>query len=51
MLYGKPISLRHVKQSQDSFLSVLVITGVPSDGEKPYSVGLQKLAPQHLIAR
>ena len=51
MLYGHLISLLHVKQPHDSFLTVLVITGVPSCGDQPYSVGLQKLTPQHLIAR
>jgi len=51
MLYGHPISLLHVKQPLDSFLTVLGITGVPSRGDQPYSVGLQKLAPQQFIAR
>ena len=43
MLYDHPISLLHVKQQHDSFLNVLVITGVLSRGDQPYSVGLQKL--------
>jgi len=51
MLYGHPIGLLHVKQPRDSFLTVLVITGLLSRGYQPYSVGLQKLAPQQLIAR
>jgi hypothetical protein len=45
MLYDHPISLLHVKQPHDSFLTVLVIKCVPSRGEQPYSVGLQKLRP------
>jgi len=51
MLYDHPISLLHVKQQHDSFLNVLVITGVLSLGDQPYSVGLQRLTPQELIAR
>jgi hypothetical protein len=43
VLYGHPFSLLHLKQPHDSFLTVLVITGVPSRGDQPYSVGLQKL--------
>jgi len=50
ILYDQPIPLIHVKQPHDSFLTVLVITGLPSRGVQTYSVGLQKLAPQHLIA-
>jgi hypothetical protein len=46
-----PIILFHVKQPHDSFLTVLVIKGVPSSGDQPYYVGLQKLKPQHLIAQ
>jgi hypothetical protein len=51
MLYGDPIGLLHVKQPSGSFLTVLVITGVPCRVDQPYSVGLQKFAPQHVIAR
>jgi hypothetical protein len=51
ILYGHPISLLHVKQPHDSFITVLVITGVPSRGDQPYSVGLQKLAPKQFIPR
>ena len=51
MLYGQTISLLHVKQPHVSFLTVLIITGVPSRGDHPYIVGLQKLAPQQFIAR
>ena len=50
MLYDHTISLLHVKQPHDMFLTVLVITGLPSRGDQPYSVGLQKRAPQHFIA-
>jgi len=50
VLYFHPISLLLGKQPHDSFLTVLVITGVPSRGYQPSSVGLQKLAPQLLIA-
>ena len=45
MLYDHPISLLHVKQPHDTFLSVLVITGLPSRGDLPYGVGIQELAP------
>jgi hypothetical protein len=41
----------HVKQPHDSFITVVVIKGVPSLGDQPNSVGLQKIAPQQLIAR
>jgi hypothetical protein len=51
MIYDHPIMLLHVKQPHDSFLTVLVIKGEPSRRDHPYSVVLQKLAPQHLIAR
>jgi hypothetical protein len=43
--------LLHFKQPNDSFLTLLVIKGVPSRGDQTYSVGLQNLAPQHFIAR
>jgi len=49
--YDHTISHLHVKQPHDSFRTVIVVTGVPSRGDQPYSVGLQKLAPQHFIAR
>jgi hypothetical protein len=51
VLYDHPIGLLHVKQQHDSFLTVLMIIGVPSLGDQTYSVGLQKLAPQHFISR
>lgn len=51
MLYYHPIGLQHVKQPHDGFLTVLVIACVTSHVEEPYSVGLRKLAPKHLIAR
>ena len=35
MLYGYPVGLLHVKQPHDSFLTVLVITVVPSRGDQP----------------
>jgi len=38
-------------QLHDSFLTVLVITCLPSRGDQTYSVLLQKLAPQHFISR
>ena len=50
MLYDHPISLLHVKQPHDGFLTAL-ITGVPSRMDQPYCVGLQNLAPQQFIAR
>ena len=50
MLYGHPIGLLHDKQPHDSFLTVIVITGVPSRGDHPYSGGFQKPPPQHFIA-
>jgi hypothetical protein len=51
MLYDHPIGLLHVKHPHDSRLTVLVITGLPSLGYQPYSVGLQKHVPQHFISR
>jgi len=51
ILYFHPIGLHHVKHPHESFLTVLVITGVPSRGDQTYSVGLHKLAPQQFIAR
>jgi len=51
MIYDHPIGQLHLKKSHDSFLTVLVITGLPSRGNQPYSVELQKPAPQHIIAR
>ena len=50
MHYDEPISLFHVKQPHDSYLTVVVITGLPFRGDQLYSVGLQKLTPQHFIA-
>ena len=50
MFYDHPIGLLHVKQPHDSFLTLLVITGVPSRGDQTYSVLLQKRAPQQFIA-
>jgi len=50
MLYDHPIGQLNVKQTHDSFLTVLVITGVPSCRDQTYSVGLHKLTPQHIIA-
>jgi hypothetical protein len=51
VFYDHPIGLLQVKQPHDSFLTVVVITGVPSRGDQTYRVWLQKLAPQHFIAR
>jgi len=39
-----------MKQPYDSFLTVLVITGIPSPDDQTYSVGLQKIEPQKFIA-
>ena len=50
-LYVNPIGLLYVKQSHDSFLIVLVITGVPYCGNQTYIVGHEKLAPQQFITR
>jgi hypothetical protein len=51
MLYDHPITLLYVKQLHDSFISLLVITGVSSRVDQPYSVRLQKHAPQQFVAR
>jgi len=40
-----------MEEPHDSFLSLLVITGVPYLGDQPYNVGLQEIAPQHFISR
>jgi len=50
MLYDHPIGQLFVNQPHDSFVTVLVITGVTSNGDQPHGVGLQKLAPQQFIA-
>ena len=50
MFHDHPIGLLHVKQPHDSFLTAFIITGLPSRGDQPYSVGIQKLAPQNFIA-
>jgi len=50
MLYDHPISLLHLKNPHDIFIAVLVITGVPSRGDQPYSAGLQKHMAQQFIA-
>ena len=50
MLYVHPIGQINVKQPHDSFLTVLVVTGEPSNVDQPYNVGLEKLAPQLFIA-
>jgi len=50
MLYDHTIVMLHVKQPYDSSLTVLVIIGLHSRADMPYSVGIQKHAPQHFIA-
>ena len=49
MLYGHPIGPLHVKQQQDSFLTVLVITGVSSRGDQTYSIGFKNLRRNTLL--
>jgi len=51
MLYDHPNSLLLVKHPHDKFLTVLVITGVPSRADQPYCDGHKKVVPQHFIAR
>ena len=50
MLNLHPVSLLHVKEPHHGLLTVLV-TCVPSRGDRFYRVRLQERALQHLVAR
>ena len=49
MLFGQLFGLLHVKEPHDSFLTVLVITGVNSLVDQRYSFGLKNLRRNTLL--